>query len=173
MDVSLGCAVSALIVELLLFACLREPSRRRGAMSIRHTLSLALSRWRTTPCLYSSIRFEPGRGGRWRLGNFSDVACTSTMYIPFRVRLATQAQCARGPRPPTAQPRVRLAVIVCLGVLFFIYPRSPPHMSSRFGFFFFPNPPHSSTIQAFYFMPAHFSAGVSANQHTYVSLIHL
>ncbi len=40
------------------------------------------------------------------------------MYIPFCVRLATQAQCARGLRPPIAQPRVRLAVIVCLGILF-------------------------------------------------------
>jgi hypothetical protein len=40
------------------------------------------------------------------------------MYIPFCVRLATQALCARGLRPPIAQPRVRLAVIVCHGILF-------------------------------------------------------
>jgi hypothetical protein len=40
------------------------------------------------------------------------------MYIPFRVHLATQAQCARRHRPPIAQPRVRLAVIVCLGIFF-------------------------------------------------------
>jgi hypothetical protein len=47
-------------------------------MSIRHTPSMALSRWRTTAGLYSSIRFELGRGGLLplRVGNFSDVACT-------------------------------------------------------------------------------------------------
>jgi hypothetical protein len=40
------------------------------------------------------------------------------MYIPFCVRLATQAQCARGLRPPIAQPHFRFAVIACLGILF-------------------------------------------------------
>jgi hypothetical protein len=35
---------------------------------------------------------------------------------PFCVRLANQAQCARGLRPAIAQPRVRLAGIVCLGI---------------------------------------------------------
>ncbi len=40
------------------------------------------------------------------------------MYIPFCVRLATQAQCARGLRLPIAQPHFRFAVIVCLGMLF-------------------------------------------------------
>ncbi len=63
-----------------MFACLREPSRRRGAISIRHAPTLALSCWRTTPGLYSSIQFELGRGGCFRAdngsdGNLSDVAC--------------------------------------------------------------------------------------------------
>jgi hypothetical protein len=48
------------------------------------------------------------------------------MYIPFCVRFANQAQCARGLRPPIAQPRVRLAVIVCLGILFTPLRTSPP-----------------------------------------------
>ncbi len=62
-----------------MFARLREPLRRRGAISIRHALSLALSSW-TTPGLYSCIRFALGGGGCFRVGNVSDgnlreVAC--------------------------------------------------------------------------------------------------
>ncbi len=68
------------MAELRLFACLCEPWRWRGAISIRHALTLALSRWRTTTGLYSSIRFELGRGGCFRVdnvsdGNLSDAAC--------------------------------------------------------------------------------------------------
>ncbi len=72
--------LSPRVADLRFFACLREPSRRRGAISIRHAPTLALSRWRTTPGLYSSIRFELGRGGCFRVdngsdGNLSDAEC--------------------------------------------------------------------------------------------------
>jgi hypothetical protein len=43
---------------------------------------------------------------------------TGPMYIPFRVHLATQVQCVRRHWLPIARPRVRLAVIVCIGILF-------------------------------------------------------
>jgi hypothetical protein len=64
-----------------------------------------------------------------------------TMYIPFCVRLATHAQCARGLRPPIAQPRVRLVVIVCLGIFFY-----PPPAPSR--------PPRCYCVSLYIIYPA-------------------
>ncbi len=60
--------------------------------------------------LYRPPRSPPTNHDRSR------AAAPACLRPPFR--LATQAQCARGLRPPIAQPRVRLAVIMCVGMLF-------------------------------------------------------
>jgi hypothetical protein len=102
-----------------LIACLREPSRRRGAVPTRHTLPLALGRWRTT--IIRNYDYIPEYG----LSSSGEGACHCWLVISamshapktppiihcvFRFASASlpKPYCARRLRPPIAQSRVRL-----------------------------------------------------------------